>query len=178
MKKQIKKTYRVSHTPAQRFWGILAFLGLFTCGIMTGVGLNANQTIKQSESKTEQPISEAPKQTCKIIEESLLIRLPNGDETADYETRIERAKIYANLSERGCPENQQKFYDLAKQELDVARALTDDKFYDESDTIEVVETYKRLNMQAAAQEILETTKKLVNPTIDFILQVEKIINEK
>ena len=52
--------------------------------------------------------------------------------------------------------------------------MEDDEF-DEYETIEVVETYKRLNMQAAAQEIFEPVKKLTNPTIDFILQVEKII---
>jgi hypothetical protein len=32
-------------------------------------------------------------------------------------------------------------------------------------------------MQAAAEEIFETAKKLTNPAIDFILEVEKIINE-
>ena len=66
---------------------------------------------------------------------------------------------------------------MAKQELEIARALEDDKF-DNDDTIEVVETYKRINMQAAAEEIFETAKKLTNPAIDFILEVEKIINEQ
>lgn len=115
------------------------------------------------------------KSTCQQIEASLLDRLPSGHAGVDSEQRIERAKIYANLSERGCPENSAKYVELAKQELEIARALEDDEF-DEEETIEVVETYKRLNMQAAAQEIFETAKKLTDPTIDFILQVEKIIN--
>lgn len=115
--------------------------------------------------------------TCQQIEASLLNRLPYGGYDAGAEARIERAKIYANLSERGCPENSQKYVDLAKAELDIARALEDDKF-DNEETIEVVETYKRLDMQAAAEEIFETAKKLTNPAIDFILEVEKIINEK
>ena len=114
------------------------------------------------------------KSTCEQIEASLLDRLPSGHAGVDSEQRIDRAKIYANLSERGCPENLAKYVALAKQELEIARALEDDEF-DEIETIEVVETYKRLNMQAAAQEIFETAKKLTNPTIDFILQVEKII---
>ena len=114
------------------------------------------------------------KSTCEQIEASLLDRLPSGHAGVDSEQRIDRAKIYANLSERGCPENSAKYVALAKQELEIARALEDDEF-DEDETIEVVETYKRLNMQAAAQEIFETAKKLTNPTIDFILQVEKII---
>lgn len=115
------------------------------------------------------------KQTCEQIEELLLNQLPKADGSAFR--RIDRAKIYANLSERACPENSAKYVELAKQELEIARALEDDKF-DEGETIEVVETYKRLNMQAAAEEIFETAKKLTNPAIDFILEVEKIINQQ
>lgn len=190
MKTQTKKTtartstYRLSHTPAQRFWGIMAFFALFTCGVMVGMGINgdpnrcantahAAEVVTQPEEQPEQP-----KKTCEIIEESLLVRIPNGDVFASSDARIDRAKIYANLSERGCAENAQKYHDMAKQELAIARALRDDVFIADDSTIEVVETYKRLNMQAAAEEIFETAKKLTNPAIDFILEVEKIINEQ
>lgn len=191
MKKQTKKTtqtYHAVHTRAQKFWGWAALIALFICGVMVGNGLNsdsnhnnnvahASETISEpNDSEIAQPTNDA-KQTCAIIEESLLVRLPNGDEFATSEDRIYRAKIYANLSERGCAENAQKYHDLAKQELAIARALADDEFR-EYETIEVVETYKRLNMQAAAEEIFETAKKLTNPAIDFILEVEKIINEQ
>lgn len=114
------------------------------------------------------------KQTCQEIEDLLSQSMPWGGASSD--DRITRAKIYANLSERGCPENSAKYVELAKQELQIARALRDDDF-SESDTIEVVETYKRLHMQAAAEEILDKVKKITNPAIDFILQVEKIIKE-
>ncbi len=113
--------------------------------------------------------------TCEQIESALKQRLPYSNNDAD--ARIERAKIYANLSERGCPENSEKFVEYAKAELDIARALQDDEF-NKQDTIEVVETYKRLNMQAAAQEFFDVAKKLTDPAIDFVLQVEKIINEQ
>ena len=116
------------------------------------------------------------KETCRQIEDSLLGRLPYADSQTDAETRIVRAKIYANLSERGCAQNSARYVDLAMQELEIARALEDDRF-DDYETIEVVETYKRLKMQDAAKEILETMKKLTNPAIDFILEVEKIINQ-
>ena len=115
--------------------------------------------------------------TCEKIEVSLLERLPEEYVGTSPNERIDSAKIYANLSERGCPENKAKYVELAKQELEIARALEDDEF-DNDETIEVVETYKRLNMQAAAEEIFETAKKLTNPAIDFILEVEKIINEQ
>ena len=90
---------------------------------------------------------------------------------------INDAKIYANLSERGCPENKSKFEQLAKRELEIARAINDDNLEYERESIEIVETYKRLQMQQEAEKMLEKAKKLTNPAIDFIIQLEKIIEE-
>lgn len=134
-----------------------------------------NAAVREREIVAALQASDNSQQTCEQIETLLLEQMPpaNGDAFA----RIDRAKIYANLSERGCAENNQKYVELAKQELEIARALEDDEF-DRQETIEVVETYKRLNMQAAAEEIFETAKRLTNPAIDFILEVEKIINEQ
>lgn len=120
------------------------------------------------------------KPTCIHVEESLLFRLDADSVGLDSDDRIERAKMYAILAERGCPENQQRYVDLAKQELEIARALRDDEF-DHEEANEVAETYKRINMQVKAEEIIdiagEAAKKLINPTIDFFHQVEKIVNE-
>jgi hypothetical protein len=33
-------------------------------------------------------------------------------------------------------------------------------------------------MQMAAEEVFETVKKLTNPAIDFVLEIERIINEQ
>ena len=143
-------------------------------------GCSENQMKYHKAAQREREIVNAlqqttnSQQTCEQIESLLTQQLPPADGYSD--SRIMRAKIYANLSERGCSENSQKYVDLAKQELDIARALEDDKFSND-ETIEVVETYKRLNMQATAEEIFETAKKLTNPAIDFIIEVEKIINE-
>lgn len=134
-----------------------------------------NAAVREREIVTALQASDNSQQTCEQIESLLLGRLPNAN--SDSWARIDRAKIYANLSERGCAENSARYVDLAKQELEIARALEDDEF-DNQETIEVVETYKRLNMQAAAEEIFETAKRLTNPAIDFILEVEKIINEQ
>ncbi len=149
--------------------------------VMNGCSENQMKYHKMAQREREilaalqQPTNDNNQQTCKQIEELLIGQLPSANGNAEY--RIERAKIYANLSERGCAENSAKYVELAKQELEIARALEDDRF-DNNDTVAVVETYKRLNMQAAAEEIFETAKKLTNPAIDFILEVEKIINEK
>ena len=113
--------------------------------------------------------------TCAQIEELLTNQL-YPDDSQDPDFHIRNAKIYANLSERGCSENSQQYKELAKRELEIARALEDDKMT-QQDTIEVVETYKRIQMQNAAQEILDKAKKITDPAIDFIIQLEKIINE-
>ena len=121
--------------------------------------------------------------TCAQIERVLIPELhcTDGYEICgDSDTHINNAKIYANLSERGCPENSEKYKALAKQELEVARALTDDNmegYQEQRETTEIVETYKRIQMQQEAEKIIEKAKKLTNPAIDFIIQLEKIIEE-
>lgn len=118
-------------------------------------------------------VSEKP---CVTIEKNLEEKLGDNYPEMDVEQRIKRAKIYAVMAERGCPENAADYVDAAKRELEIARGISDDKF-DQDDTIEVVETYKRLQMQNAAEEIFNKAKKLTNPAIDFIMQVDKVINE-
>ena len=66
---------------------------------------------------------------------------------------------------------------MAKKEIDIARALNDDNLNNEYEATEIVETYKRLQMQAEAEKMLEKAKKLTNPAIDFIIQLENIIEE-
>lgn len=139
-----------------------------------------NREFEQPKPQPEPKIEEQklPETTCGKIEILLKERL--FDAYTDAEGHIENAKVYANLSERGCAENSQKYKELAKQELEIARALNDDhiKYPDEQDdAIEIVETYKRLQMQVEAEKMIEKAKKLTDPAIDFIIQLEKIIEE-
>ena len=233
----------VVHSRRQRFWGVVALIGLFFCGFMLGTDIqkrNAKANVEQNvvsvdnvvpaceviekrllasilpddvidwnnpehnvhiytelaeygcpENKEkykqmilrEQQIADVfnvdkPKteKNCEKIEDLLNSQIDRGMSVSAY-SHIDNAKIYANLSERGCPENSQKYVELAKQELEIARALEDDDVSHQRETIEIVETYKRLQMQNAAQEILDKAKKITNPAIDFIIQLEKIINE-
>lgn len=174
-----KKQITVVHSTKQRIIGALALLVLFVCGLMVGLGINDQKVVQQKHvvQQVSAEVESVPEmvRTCAIIEDLLVEKLPPEDASSEH--RIERAKVYANLSERGCVENSQRYVDLAKQELEIARALEDDVF-EPHETIEVVETYKRLHMQAAAEEIFEMAKKLTEPAIDFILEVEKIINEQ
>ena len=113
---------------------------------------------------------------CEKIERKILNEMPWDDPGLSADGRIDRAKGYAIMAERGCPENTQKYTDMARKELEIARGISDDKL-DEKDTIEVVETYKRLKMQQDAEEVFKKVKKMTNPAIDFIIELEKIINE-
>ncbi len=118
-----------------------------------------------------------PESTCGQIERILLEHLYSVD-SPDSEAHVDNAKVYANLSERGCPEHSEQYKQLAKQELEIARALNDDNIQrDPEESVEIVETYKRLQMQAEAERMIEKAKKLTNPAIDFIIQLEKIIDE-
>lgn len=112
--------------------------------------------------------------TCEKVEREILERI--SSDCSGVNCHLDNAKWYAILAERGCAGNHDKYVDMTSQELYIARALQDDKF-SEGDTIEIVETYKRINMEQAAKDVFEKMQKLTNPAIDFILQVEKIINE-
>ena len=258
MKKETKNTNSlgacvIGCSRWQKFWGVVALGGLFACGWMVGVCVNALRTDVANKDKEEKivteivPLVKPARRDCELVEETLWERVGKNISTSDLETEyrflemmfnngcpenrdaymkkmtalekvrafntvsvadnpvsqevtrtctkieqevsgrlcnncpyaeghIQNAKVYANLSERGCPENSEKYVALAKQELELARALNDDEFYGD-DTRDVVETYKRLHMQAAAEDVINKVKKLTNPAIDFILELEKIINE-
>ncbi|MBR3148485.1 MAG: hypothetical protein IKF41_04070 [Alphaproteobacteria bacterium] len=132
------------------------------------------RNFEQPQQKVEE--QKLQKTTCEKIESLLVERLLPVD-ASDSESHVENAKIFATLSEKGCPENTEDYKTLAKQELEIARALNDDSLDDKQESVEIVETYKRLQMQAEAERMIEKAKKLTNPAIDFIIQLEKIIEE-
>lgn len=132
------------------------------------------RNFEQPQQKVEE--QKLQKTTCEKIESLLVGRLLPVD-ASDSESHVENAKIFATLSEKGCPENTEDYKTLAKQELEIARALNDDSLDDKQESVEIVETYKRLQMQAEAERMIEKAKKLTNPAIDFIIQLEKIIEE-
>lgn len=172
------KTVVVVHNRRQRVLGVIALAGLFACGLFVGMSIKTNPQVVEPMIEIPGSVDfvafAEPQDVCAEVERLLARRLPNVSDNVDE--RIERAKVFASMAERGCDENSARYVELAKQELDIARAIEDDKF-SHDETIEVVETYKRLHMQAAAEEIFEKAKKLADPAIDFIIQVEKIINE-
>ncbi|MCQ2562806.1 MAG: hypothetical protein MJ158_04305, partial [Alphaproteobacteria bacterium] len=115
--------------------------------------------------------------TCEKIESVLLKKIRNWDDMP-ANMYVENAETYANLAERGCEQNKQKYKELAQQQLEIARALTDDNVSEnEEATKEMIQVYKRMQMKQEAQKIIDKAKKIADPAIDFIIQLEKIIEE-
>ena len=58
-KKQSKKVYKVVHTRSQKIKGWLAFIMLFVCGVMVGMGMEYNtekpkQALVQAATELQQ----------------------------------------------------------------------------------------------------------------------------
>ncbi len=119
--------------------------------------------------------------TCQGTERAILGGLHNGCEHVGTYDRsgcyLHNAELYASLVQKGCPENRGKYKELALQQIDIATALKAEKEMENDEVESVIDTYKKLQMQEQAQQILDKVQKLTNPAIDFILQMEKIINE-
>jgi hypothetical protein len=91
---------------------------------------------------------------------------------------LERAKIYADLSDRGCPENSKEYRNLALHEISISRALNDASRKTAKELQDIVDEYKRSDLKRDVDKALDKAKKLTDPAIDFMLQVEKIIKEE
>ncbi len=193
MAKKIEKNITVK--PARRswrgFWITLLILILFVCGIFVGHYYAKRTNAAQEESVVQvyetvsaPDVEEAqdkdfPNEICAAVENVLVGGL-NGinENSTNPGTQLAIARVYARAADRGCPENSEKYEKLAHRHLEIYRALTDDKFVgDKYQVVEVIDTYKKIEMQKAAQEILEKAKSIADPAIDFIIEVEKIINE-
>ena len=115
--------------------------------------------------------------TCERIEQLLAQQLIPEEDSNPY-SQLSNANIYARLAERGCPENVDKYRALAAREIEITTALQPVEKMHESEVADVVDVYKKVKMQAAAQQVIDTLQKASEPTIDFILKLEKIINEE
>lgn len=137
--------------------------------------------VQQPVAKVAQPATREalPSETCAAVEKILKKQLAYyWDEMSvkpDY--HLTRAQIYANLSTRGCPENSENYKNMALREIEIARALNDDSFNEPEEIVDLIDTYRKLNMKQEAEQAIEKIKRITDPAIDFILQVEKIINE-
>ena len=114
--------------------------------------------------------------TCSRIEQLLKERL-SPETSTDFYDHLYNADTYSTLAEKGCSENADMYKSLALREIEIATALQPAESMGENSVEVVIDTYKKLDMQKEAQVFLDKIEQLTDPAIDFILKMEKIINE-
>lgn len=126
-----------------------------------------------AEEKNEHPEIIA---TCSRIEMLLKERLYPETEKEAWK-HLENAFNYSTMAEKGCAENADMYKSLALREIEIATALQPEENMGQESVEIVIDTYKKLDMKREAQAFLDKMEKLTDPAIDFILQMQKIINE-
>lgn len=113
---------------------------------------------------------------CAVIERNLLSNIQNCGDSPNC--HLENAEIYSKMAEDGCTENRQKYAQKALDELKIADGVrVNDANIDTSEIRSTINTYKKLQMQNEAKKYLNKVEKMVNPGIDFILELQRIIEE-
>ena len=113
---------------------------------------------------------------CSVIESTLLSNVHEcGDSSKCH---LENAEVYSKMVEDGCAENRGKYARKALDELQIAEGVRiDDSNVDRYQIRSTVNTYKKLQMQNEAKKYLNKVEKLVNPGIDFIMELQRVIEE-
>ena len=115
---------------------------------------------------------------CAVIEKSLLSNIDDCGVGYTSECHLRNAEVYSKIAEDGCQENQQKYAQKALDELKISEGVRiNETDLDRGEIRATVNTYKKLQMQQEAKKYLNKVEKLVNPGIDFILELQRIIEE-
>ncbi len=176
MKKQTTKVIAASGaccTMRHKVLGLVALIALFICGYMVGI-----LTHKTTNSVVvNDQIVEETQPVCAVIEK-VLLNYVEPEDIGNPLYNLRNADVYSQLAVKGCPENTETFKALALRQIEIANALKSEEYMDEEDMKIVIDTYKKLDMEREAQAFLDKVQHLASPAIDFILQMEKVINEQ
>lgn len=189
-----KQTNRVATnsagvSTAHKVWGIIALAGLFACGLCLGWALRPCATctmddlsqggfveVIQMPAQTPEQESGTIQPTCQVIE-NILIRELRSEESSYYIDHLSNAHVYSKISDHGCAEKADMYKALALREINIATALQEEEDMSREATEIVIDTYKKLDMQREAQAFLNKIQQLTDPAIEFILKMDKVINE-
>lgn len=113
---------------------------------------------------------------CYVIETTLLSNIHNCGDSPNC--HLENAEIYSKMAEDGCTENRQKYAQKALDELKIAEGVRiDDSNVNRSEIRATINTYKKLQMQNEAKKYLNKVEKMIDPGIDFIMELQRVIEE-
>ena len=114
---------------------------------------------------------------CAVIEKSLLKQLSYGCGT-NSQCYLDNAAVLSKIAEDGCPENSEMYKQRALNELQVAEGVrVDEDDINEGEMRSTVNTYKKLQMQNEARKYINKVEKLVNPGVEFIMELQRVIEE-
>jgi len=114
--------------------------------------------------------------TCEEIESVLKSQLIDIYPESNIRERLHNADIYSTMAEQGCPENAEKYKDLALRQIDVVSAVSDEQELEQNKET-IVDTYEKLQMQEAARNFLNKLDRLINPATDLIYEIGRVVNE-
>lgn len=118
---------------------------------------------------------------CAEIERAMKNAVADCEYEAQYDRKfscyLHNAELYSSLVQKGCPENMEQNKEQALRQIEIATALKTEAELNRQEVESVIDTYKKLQMQEQARMLLDKVQRLTNPAIDFILQMERIINE-
>lgn len=140
------------------------------------------QEMRDAEFQVWDALNEIKKESvdnnpCDVIERTLLSNViyDCGDSP---DCHLQNAEIYSKIVEDGCKENQQRYAQKALDELQIAEGVRiDDSNVKKGEIRATINTYKKLQMQNEAKKYLNKVEKLVNPGIDFIMELQRVIEE-
>ncbi len=140
-----------------------------------------NTLDKRGADYTIQP-NDAP---CLVIEKNLLSNnLINECEHRGepYECYANNAAVYAQVAEEGCPEHAEFYKQRALEQIQISDGVRSQNVHPggyafESQTRSIVNAYNSLKMKEEARKYLKKVEKLVGPGVDFIMEIQRVIDE-
>jgi hypothetical protein len=128
----------------------------------------------------EKKNSESVERPCREIESALSRRIISGCDTNQYvsECHLNNAEVYSKLAEDGCAENIERYRKNALDELQIADGVRiNASDINPREVRSTINTYKKLQMQNEARRYLNKVEKMLDPGIDFIMELQKVIEE-
>jgi len=127
--------------------------------------------------KTNNETTERP---CREIENALNRRIIYNCDNYQYvsECHLNNAEVYSKMAEDGCAENIEQYRKNALDELQIADGVRiNASDVNPREVRSTINTYKKLRMQNEARRYLDKVEKMLDPGIDFILELQKVIEE-
>ena len=124
--------------------------------------------------------NESLERPCREIENALNRRLIYNCDNYQYvsECHLNNAEVYSKMAEDGCPENVEQYRKNALDELQIADGVRiNASDVNPREVRSTINTYKKLRMQGEARRYLNKVEKMLDPGIDFILELQKVIEE-